>query len=87
MGKSKKPRVLTVAYMPGFACNLSCNYCYQRTDISHSRRKPILGKRPVSNEQISRFIHQFATTKKKQSIHLSLLGGEPLLYLDHFDRC
>ncbi|WP_371440130.1 MULTISPECIES: radical SAM protein [Trueperella] len=73
--------------MPGFACNLSCDYCYQRTDISHSRRKPILGKRSVSNEQISRFIHQFATTKKKQSIHLSLLGGEPLLYLDHFDRC
>ncbi|MGV9181763.1 radical SAM protein [Arcanobacterium canis] len=67
--------------MPGFACNLSCSYCYQRTSPDTQRSKPVLGRGSATDEILSEFIWQRAAERSCQSVSLTLLGGEPLVYM------
>lgn len=76
----QKQLVFPVAFMPGFACNLSCSYCYQRTDANNARMKPRLVASNDKYSQIVDFIEAEAYRRELSSISLSLLGGEPLLY-------
>lgn len=76
----QKQLVFPVAFMPGFACNLSCSYCYQRTDATNARAKPRVAASSDRYSQIVDFITVEAQRRKLNSVSLSLLGGEPLLY-------
>lgn len=72
---------LPVAFMPGFACNLSCSYCYQRMGPDNQQSKPILERFGVTDEILSEFIWRRAAERSCHSVSLTLLGGEPLVYM------
>ncbi|PWF27544.1 radical SAM protein [Ancrocorticia populi] len=78
--KQRRQRSLPVAFMPGFACNLACEYCYQRTDPTHRSAKPVLSKGGPSYEDIAKFVSSVAAAHRVSNVNLSLLGGEPLMY-------
>ncbi|MEK0245381.1 radical SAM protein [Bifidobacterium mongoliense] len=75
---------LPVAYHPGFACNLSCEYCYQYVQSESTGQwiKPTSkGSHSVPKNDLSQFIVDRMHQLRKTSVALSFLGGEPLLYL------
>ena len=75
-----------VAYHPGFACNLTCSYCYQKHEsLKEQKRiwKPTIHKKDICDKrEIANFIFAEMNRARMKQIDLSLLGGEPLMYLD-----
>ena len=74
----------TVAYHPGFACNLSCSYCYQLLDIeqenTHGNRPSISKKLLADKDKMSDFISSHAKKVGFKSCSVTYLGGEPMIY-------
>lgn len=75
-----------VAYHPGFACNLTCSYCYQKHESLKEQKgiwKPTIHKKDICDKrEIANFIFAEMNRARMKQIDLSLLGGEPLMYLD-----
>lgn len=80
-----------IAYHPGFACNLACDYCYQNSEGKEFRhvegqqsrpRRVTLGPKRASVESIVQFVRERLDVLGVDTCSVTLLGGEPLLYKD-----
>lgn len=86
--KKDSDDALSITYHPGFACNLTCSYCYQ-VDSSGLRPQNKRDK-AITTEQMARFLAGYARDMGKSEFSVTYLGGEPLLYIKDildFHRC
>lgn len=60
-----------VFFVPWYACNFSCSYCYQ-TDYHNPTR-------PLSSQVLDAFFHFVEQELSDRPRYLTLFGGEPLL--------
>lgn len=65
---------------PTTRCNFSCSYCYQ--NMITDSDKTVMSKDVV--EKLKEFIK--TTSEKKEKIHITWYGGEPLLCMDIIDE-
>ncbi|QNQ89395.1 radical SAM protein [Corynebacterium poyangense] len=78
--KSPPEQSYTITYIPGFSCNLSCEYCFQ---LDNQGTRPS-GRDVWSNEkalQLTRIVKE----RCPGSCNLIVLGGEPLVYKRQID--
>lgn len=68
---------LSIAYHPGFACNLKCSYCYQETE---DFRKPSFKKSNNINLN-AEFISKYIKNNGYESLDITYIGGETMLYM------
>lgn len=68
---------VSIVLVPTFACNFSCNYCFEG-------EKPLFSGQEIENYFQS--LKEFARKEfvSKNHVHLSMFGGEPLLAYDYF---
>lgn len=62
---------IQIFFVPWYACNFNCSYCYQSSYENHHTA--------VSNEVIDAFFNYVTTTFSGKRYYITLFGGEPLL--------
>jgi len=62
---------IQIFFIPDYACNFSCSYCYQDEYINH--------KSSVSNKIVDAFFDHIRTAFAGKKKYITLFGGEPLL--------
>ncbi len=76
-----------MAYHPGFACNLSCKYCYQAAEGQEGLSSRIAtGKDRAKPSDIARFVQSKMREAEANNCTVTLLGGEPLLYMPEIEK-
>lgn len=75
-----KNRVLSVVYVPTYACNLCCSYCYENAGRASAR--PSVARQGA--DPVAAFLRGAMGADEVQEVELSLYGGEPLL---HAEEC
>jgi uncharacterized protein len=62
---------IQIFFVPWYACNFSCNYCYQSEYVNDQHL--------ISNEIIDAFYHYIDSTFSNRRKYITIFGGEPLL--------
>lgn len=63
--------------VPSYACNLKCNYCYEQTYSIDSKKYK--SGTDLIDKQL-KFVDEYVKNfKKSAGIHITIMGGEPLL--------
>jgi uncharacterized protein len=80
-GRDRYP-VLTLSIVLGYGCNFSCGYCFQRLTRDVRGTSAV-----VSDEQFQAFLRFIGTQMDNvQTLDVSWMGGEPLLFLGRIGR-
>lgn len=74
-----------VMILLSFACNASCNYCFQRV-VQNDSSAPRLTSPPMSSVVIDQSCKFIDDRRHGKSVNLVLLGGEALLFADQCVR-
>lgn len=68
-------RSLSISIVPTTACNFSCDYCFEKNKRLYSMDENVCKK-------IVEFIENRIVSKEYDSVHLTYIGGEPLIRPD-----
>jgi uncharacterized protein len=62
---------IQIFFVPWYACNFSCNYCYQSEYVNDQHL--------ISDEIMDAFYHYIDSTFSNRRKYITIFGGEPLL--------
>ncbi len=71
------PRTMMVTLMPTLACNLACDYCFQKESPAFNKMT-----RPTEDATVS-WILRTIEERKLTTLHVHYFGGEPLTRKDY----
>ena len=73
--QARGPRPLQFVIYPTYTCNLSCNYCFQSSQL---HAQPAVLTRPQVDDLFAA-VREISATRPEKTAQIVLFGGEPLL--------